>query len=209
MKKILLLITLSLFTFLNLSNPSYSEEISNTTNSIKIESMIKNKSFLSDIGNLKVQELAINISDEERDDIYSTYEKQVLLPFILNFFIVGLGTIVLGDLYGLMFIYSTVISGIFMIVFGVMNSMSRVVYNSDPKRVSPENNLLGGIMIVAGIIIASLGSIYNYVGPFTYTNYFNNKLKKALNYEYKKSHILESEKTVKNDFEFDLLSFNF
>jgi hypothetical protein len=194
MKKILLLITLSLFTFLNLSNPSYSEEISNTTNSIKIESMIKNKSFLSDIGNLKVQELAINISDEERDDIYSTYEKQVLLPFILNLVPIGIGSLYLGDIYGFAFIYGSMVVGIFVGVFGPLIFLGT-------KAALPAH--------IIGIVLASLGSIYNYVGPFTYTNYFNTKLKKALNYEYKKSHILESEKTVKNDFDFDLLSFNF
>jgi hypothetical protein len=154
------------------SVPMYSGE----TN-VSIDQMIRGQKFFQDEGNMELQRMTSGLSADQRSQIYNKYEKNTGLIFLGNFFVVGLGSWLAGDRDWALTSQLMMAGGLITTAISLFGAMT-VTLNGDT---SHQVNGLMTALLVAGICLTSAAEIVNLTIPFTYSDFYNDQLRKGLN----------------------------
>lgn len=153
------------FSFL-VSFPIFAEDTNSSSGGNKLlERRIQDGKFqkLNDI--LDMQKESKQLFKEDREALYNRYYKSsglVAGAFVLNFFIPGTGSFLLGDVISGTILLSSAVTG-----GGLLLGTMLATHDS--------------IMGVSGVGLLALSYLLGWVVPFTYSGVWNNNLKIGLN----------------------------
>jgi len=123
----------------------------------------------------KIEEASGTLTDMERFALYSRFEKDAKLPFVMNLVIgFGLGSFVQGDTAGAVVAMVGDIVGVALPLLGYACLMQNYYgYWSFPY---------GNEVIYAGYAVIGVTRIFESIRPFSYARRYNTTLRKSLRY---------------------------
>lgn len=163
---------------------------SNTEEKIKIESQI---GLLLNQGleqyQHEINELASQLSIDERKVLYSAFEKHLYFPIIMNLLLpLGMGSALEGDVEGFIWEASLEGIGLLLISLSISLSLSESVYLTAIHQQHPainyaqiftlDNGIIAGVLLALPFIL--LGKVYGVLRPLYYVDHYNQELRVSL-----------------------------